>query len=654
MSDNQRLYGLNVPPLADFNRLAKKLAGEKALTWDDKNRDGNITPNEIVPATSYSTVAPPPVETPAAWPQGFESLFGQVSEAYRRERVSKELTLTFWEKMKTPVEDWFRRLPQSVGLTESEKVAYKKGLNLLFQTAPIMHGLYQNQIGYQGPLQNEKPATKEDEELIRRYGHPWCIGDQSPYCVGLASQPERTSGLYPKEGNCDQFNDGLSAFANPFSGIVYENGAFRSVPYATYYREPLQKAAGLLREASKVFGQIPREKLFADHLGAVADAFESNDLFPFQKADDLWRQHGKSDSLVFVRVGPDETGGDGVGDACGSKARFHMNIGLKNFDSQSLVEKYKPYLQQWEDEASALIGNPAWYKRQEAALNLPEFWDVILAVGDDIGGPNGTNIGQTLPNWCGADGLQEPCPRNIMIYVNKTQKAYKSDLMNKYVAPLFHPENRPYFDSRDVDLDSVVLHEITHNVGPQQGKPRPAGDTDFATPLGKWKMTFEEMKAQNGSLLHPASILKAAREKALLGEISQEELAKTENWYRRSFNYNMAWTVKMILRATRNGKFEGNSYSRLAAIEFGMLNELGALQYDAKNGWWKIDYEKSLDAVKIVAQKSLQLYAEGSFEKADAFVRHYIEGEGFKLLHADRINEVAGQAPSVLFDYQAG
>lgn len=652
MSDNQRLFGLPVPPPADFNRLAKQLFGKSAPVWNDKNPDGTITPDEISPPTSYAAVAPPLLETSPQWPAGFEIIFRKVSEAYRRERVGKELTLTFWEGMKTSLDDWLRRAPQSVGLTEGEKISYKKGLGLLFQVAPMMHELYQKQVGYQGSLKNEKPATTEDEELIRRYGHPWCIGDQSPYCTALPSQPERTSGIYP-DGNCDLYNNGLSALANPFSAVVLgDNGLLTSVPYAAYYREPLQKSAGLLREAAKIFGQIPREKILSDHLAAVADAFGSNDLFPFQKADELWRQHGASDSLIFVRVGPDETGGDGVGDVCGSKARFHMNIGLKNFDSQSLAEKYQPYLQQWEDEAAALIGNPAWYKRQEVAMSLPGFWDVIVAVGDDIGGPNGTNIGQTLPNWCGPDGLQEPCPRNLHIYVNKTERAYKEDLAKQYIAPLFHPDNRPYFDFTGVGVDSVVLHEITHNVGPQQGKPRPAGDTDFATPLGKWKMTFEEMKAQNGSLLHPASILKSAREKFAREEISKEELAKTENWYRRSFNYNVAWAVKMILRATRNGKFEGNSYARLAAIEFGMLNELGALQYDAKNRWWKIDYEKSLDAVKTVAQKSLQVYAEGSFEKADAFVRNYIEGEGFKLLHADRINEVAGSMPSVLFDYQ--
>lgn len=661
MVDNKRLFGLPTPPPADFNRIAKQMFQETAPTWDDKNNDGSMTLDELSLPATYAPVVPSPQKAVAVWPKGFENMFREVSEAYRQERVKRELSLTIPETIKTNFSEWLSRVPASVGVTAKEIPFYKEGMKALVRVAPIMHELFQNQVGYsdemqwrEGPRASEEGFTQDDLELINRYGHPWCFSDQGPSCVALPTQPERTTGLYPPEGKgeCEPFNNGLTAFANPFSAVVYENGAYQSIPYATYYQKKQSAAAGLLREAAAAFAQIPREKLTAEYLAGVADAFGNNAPFPYLKSDETWRQHGKSDSIIFVRVGPDETGGDGLGDACQSKARFHMNVGLKSFESRAFVEKYKPYLQEWEDEAAQLIGNPAWYVRREAMLNLPEFWDVILAVGDDIGGPNGTNIGQTLPNWCGEDGSLEPCERNIMIYTNKTRIAYKDSLTDKYLKPLFNPDTHQYFAAEAVDIDCVVLHELTHNVGPMQGKPKPNGETTFETPLGKWKGTFEEGKAESGVISHAGGLLKKAREKFARGEISKDEIVAMETWFRRAVNYVLAWDLKMILRATRNGKFEGNLYSRLAAIQFGMMNESGAATFDPKNGWWSIDYEKMIGTGKAIEQKTMRLYAEGNFEKVDPFVKNYIEGEGFKLLHADRINKVAGKMPSILPRYE--
>lgn len=651
MSGTQRIFSLPVPPAEAFNRLSKKLFGDKGPVWNDGDQDGRMTPAET---TFINAGVQPANFEPKAngWPHGFETMFRQITEAHRQERVHRELTLTFTEELKTDFSQWLRQVPKEFGMQEAEIPLYKRGMASLLLVAEIMQELYQDQIGFRGDLKNEEPATKEDMELISRYGHPWCMSDQSDFCTALPSQPERASGIYPKEGNCEQFGGDLSGLANPFSAVVYENGAFRSVPYSAHYREQQGKAAKLLRETASVFNQIPREKPMADYLLAVANTFESSDLFPYLKSDALWLQQARSNSLIFARVGADETGGDGLGDACGSKARFHMNIGLRNFESDGLINKHEPRLQEWENESARLIGNPDWYQPQAVELKLLKGWDVILGVGDDVGGPNGTPIGQTLPNWCGADGQLEPCPRQIMIYVNKTNRAYNDDLMRRYIAPLFAPETRQYFSQKGVGVDSVVLHEITHNTGPQQGKPKPGTDGDFSAPLQKWKGTFEELKAQNGSLLHTAEIFLKAREDFQAGKISRAQWEEKGNDYRRSVMYDLGWAVRMVLRATRNGKFEGNTYSRVAAIQLSSLTESGAIRYDEKKLWWRVDFEKMPEAARVVTQKTLQLYAEGDFQKADAFVKNAIEGDGFRSLHSDRINAVAGDMAAILFDYQ--
>lgn len=201
-------------------------------------------------------------------------------------------------------------------------------------------------------------------------------------------------------------------------------------------------------------------------------------------------------------------------------------------------------------------------------------------------------------------------------------------------------------------LDAVVLHEITHNTGPQQGKPKPGTTGDFAAPLQKWKGTFEELKAQMGSLYHPVGLVRAARADYVVGKISEGALNVAETAYYKSAMGCLVWSIRMVMRATRTDQHEWGAYSRLAAVQLVALSEAGALTYDTKNGWWKVDYERMMHATEVLTQKVLRLYAEGDFAKVDAFINHAIAGEGLQALHIDRLQAVGKGMPSAMFTYQ--
>ncbi len=643
------LFGLPTLPEKEFNRLANSSAPQEAITWTDDG-DGALEPEEVQDqSASYVTVKDgKPTFTPK-----FETLYRRMAETYRQERVTRELSLTYVESVHTNMDAWLRKVPASVGVTDEEILSYKEGLAALLAAAPFIQEAFNQGVGYTGALLQET-LTDNDQELIQRYGHPWCTGDQSAWCVALPSLAARTSGVIISGATCEELGAKSQTLGTPFTAIGRDEktGQLVPIPYARYYADQQQPAAVALESAAALFAKIPRERALAKYLHAVATAFTNRDaFFPYHEADQAWREHGASDSLLYVRVGPDETGTAGVGDSCGLKARHHMRLGLKNFALANEGDRFKPYVQAWEHRYAELIGDPTRYVAQPVVVKMPEFWDLIFENGDAPGNANGNVIGQTLPNWCGADGTEEPCARRTMIFANKESRAYSTDIMSRYILPLFAPTHHADFQ-REIGAVGTVLHELTHNLGPQIGKLKPGSDIPFNKPLQKWAGAMEEFKAQNGALDHAGQLYVAAREQSAQGKITPEELTKTADWYRTVIMRSLAWSVRMVVRATRNGKFEGTGYSKLAAVQLGVLTEAGALSWDTQGQYWHVDFSRMPQATTNLTRTVLQLYAEGNFAKVDAFFTKYLSGDGFPLLHADRLQAVAGKMPSAVFDYK--
>ncbi len=650
MANPQRIHNIPVPPAGDFNRIGAQLLKSRAsLVWTDSNGDGMPNVDELRGTAVSAYVAQ--TDDGLKFTPDFKALLQRVAEQFRRESVAKELTYTFRKSIATDMAASLKAMPRSLKITDDEIALYRQATGTLMKVAPLMQAAYEDQAGFTEEMKT-LPKSADDRELIERYGHPWCISDTRETCSALPSFAAHESGVLASGIKCEELGDKLTGPRGPFSAVTKTNGKLVTTPYSQRFAKYLIPSQAFLRDAADIFDRIPREKMMAQYLRELADAFGNPDPFPFEKSDAAWMAHQTSDSVFFTRIGPDENGALGAGDPCGEKAVFHFNIGLKNFESAEISDQYKPYLQQWENRVADLIGDPKLYKAQKVQMKLPDFLDIIYQNGDDIGGPNGTNIGQTLPNWCGSDGNQSPCPRRTMIYTNKTAGAYSKDMMQKYFAPLFHPTLRKDFRSDKVGLRSVVIHELTHNIGPQTGMSNSITGKSYQAALGKWKGTFEELKAQMGSLYYPSLFIIEKRAEAKTGKLSQKGLAKAEQNYRQEMLYNMTWALRHISRATHSLKFEGASpYSRLAAVQVGYLAEQGAMVFDAKTKSWKMDFQKMPAATEGLMKIVATQYAKGDFAETDAFMKHYLEGDGFKQLRVGRLQALAGKAPSVNFAY---
>lgn len=656
--------GLSLPqmPVADYNRLMQSQFKGDSVEWVDANGDKQMQAAELQGkqdvVAKYVTVT----GDEKRLSEFFRVRYASVLELFRQELVEKELKLTQMRQVIVDLDDW---LQKNTTASAEQRQHYRSGVEELLKGGAWMERQYQIQVGHVPGDARFQPSTETDRLLVERYRHGFCMGNPTDLCTASPTFPPRESGVFYNGVTCEDASamrkdgddkGGLLSGENPFTVNVRAiDGSIMMVPYSVAFYREQSEAARHFERAAEYFKKIPRERAFASHLIELAKALRSPDPFPYVASDETWLAHGDSDSIFLFRAGADETGSDGVGDSCGIKARAHFRIGLINTGVLQLVDRYRNYLQSWEEKLARLVANPAAYSAHPVALKMPQFYDVVYEAGDDIGGPNGTPIGQTLPNWCGPNGMEEPCRRRIMIYVNKTEQAYSEDVMRQYVMPLFSSVHAKDFVTGDVALESVVLHEMGHNFGPGPGMERPGTGKPYEAHLGKWGSAFEELKAQTCSLYFAGELFKETRQKFRKGEIDKNALDAAEMRYRQHITYDLAWAVRMVLRGTRNSPTEvkGGSYSKLAAIQVGYLTEAGALSYDAKNKCWKINFEGDVffKVVERLMEKVVQLYAYGSFDEVDKFASYFMAGGGFRFLHIDRIKEVAGNMPSTLFDY---
>jgi len=576
----------------------------------------------------------------------FEALY---KELYRQTKVAAELKLTYIEDVKTNVEEW---LTKNTDASEADIKNYKAGIKELLQFATIMKDLYQKQVGFSDKVKAQK-GTPDDQELISRYGQPRCIGNKDDLCIALPDTSQYSSGLYFDGLTCKD------AKGSPFTVNDHDSkGDVISVPYAEHFKAEQEQAAKHLEAAANSFAEIKVELPFSLHLEMLSEAMTSKKPFPYHHADMQWYKFIDSNSRILFRAGADEFDYEKIFDKCGNKALYHFRLGLVNPSASKLVDQFSGSFQKWEDKLALLIGDKELYEAQKVIIGLPEFADVIYENGDDVGGPNGTSIGQTLPNQCGEDGSLLPCENRVMLFINKTERAYSEAIMQQYIMPLFSPAVQKLFKAKGVGLKSVLLHELAHNFGPRYNQT-PKGKDETIKELLKrgdisWGGTMEELKAQTGAVYFGGEILKEARAQFKAGKIDQAAMDKAELEYKEHILYDMGWNMRMILRATRQGKFAGNAYAKLAAIQVGILTKLGAITFNEESKQWDIHFEddKFLKASQSLMATALKHYAEADFDKVDGLIRYYTQGEGFKSLHSDRINELAGKMPSVLFNYK--
>src|SRR5207253_5658860 len=144
------------------------------------------------------------------------------------------------------------------------------------------------------------------------------------------------------------------------------NGKLKTVPYSEEYREFLEPAARLLREAAA----LTSNKTLKDFLNKRAAAFASNDYYD---SDVAWMD---LDAPIDVTIGPYETYED---ELFGYKAAYEAFVTLRDDAESAKLARLSGYLQELENN----LPMEARYRNPKLGAASPiRVVDVVFASGD--------------------------------------------------------------------------------------------------------------------------------------------------------------------------------------------------------------------------------------------------------------------------------
>ncbi len=558
------------------------------------------------------------------------------TETKRREMVRKELAQGSSAIIRTD----FR----SKEYTQTDRDFAKR---IIGQIAPLISELYQIQKGalkYRADIFQR--GTQDDIQLYQRNQGPWCqatLTQDSPFCNAHPNFPKPKSDAYPPDikqdaAMCEMFHaqPNGDALMDPFVVVRREKKGFVPVPLNQVYAARMKSVAQHLRKAAKIYPENEERALRA-YLLAAAQAFEDND---WEKADEAWSAMNETNSRWYLRVGPDET----YFDPCQEKAGFALTFAKVSSGSAKLKKVLFDHRQKLETQMASLIGTH--YKPRTIGMKTPEFVEMIYNAGDSRHAL-GAVVGQTLPNW---GEIAQKGRRNwnaTNFYTDPTSVENRKKRAKLFFVPRLL---KILEDSQEASLRATVIHEVTHNIGPDSSFE--VNDQTAKERFGRLSSVLEELKAQTGASWY----LPYLKEQ---GVFSEKDILGL-------YLSNIFWCFNQI---SYSGLFSSSgtprAYGQLAAIQVAMLMEDGALKKVNTPEGWRFDVveaklPKSFERImKRVGQiKVTPGTAQQALKAAKDFIGYYVglapgkPGKGCDQKLIDEIAERYRSIPKESFEYE--
>ena len=417
---------------------------------------------------------------------------------------------------------------------------------------------------------------------------PWSrLDENEPFIDGVPPKPPQAN-YYPDDITKEKFNSWLNTLSaaekEKATGYFYTirrdaSGKLKTVPYSEEYRESLEPAAKLLREAAA----LTSNPTLRDFLNKRAAAFASNDYYD---SDVAWMD---LDAPIDVTIGPYETYED---ELFGYKAAFEAYVTLRDEAESAKLTKFSQYLQELEDN---LPIDPK-YRNPKLGAGSP-----IRVVNEVFSSGEGNNGVQTaafnLPN--DERVVKEKGSKRIML------KNVQDAKFQKTLIPISRVVLTPA-QQRDLAFEAffthILTHELMHGLGPHNitvnGQP-----TTVRLQLKDKYSSIEEAKADVTGLW----ALQYLIDKGVVDKSMQRTLYTTY--------------LASMFRSVRFGITE--SHGRGVAMQFNYFTDEGAIKFDERTGKFSVDESKIRDAVRKLTNELLTIEAEGSYDKAKAILDKY-------------------------------
>ncbi|HYU33059.1 MAG TPA: hypothetical protein VEW48_12935 [Thermoanaerobaculia bacterium] len=463
-------------------------------------------------------------------------------------------------------------------------------LDKLVEAAKLMNEIFLRQAWAGNPELQQRIAgwTSGDQGAARQYFQvmygPWDRTDGKKPFLGDLQHPAG-AGYYPEGMAKEDFEAWLAAhpgdrdsFLSSFTTIHRHGKDLVAVPYPQEYRQWLEPAARLLREAAALTGNASLKKF----LELRADAFLSNDYYA---SDFAWMD---LQSPVEVTIGPYETYED---ELFGYKAAFEGVVTVDVPKESAALARYKELLP-WLERNLPI---PDEHKNLSRGAESPiRVVDTVYTSGDCRAGVQ--TVAFNLPNderVRQAKGSKKVLLRNMM-------HAKYDKILGPIAQAVLVPDQVGDL-SFEAFYNEVLHHELSHGLGP--GKIKKDGkETEVRLELKDLFSTIEEAKADVMGVYNILALIDK-------GEMPKELRRTLEPTY-----------VAGLFRSARFGVDEAHGQGVVA--QFNYLAGKGALVVDS-NARYRSVPEKFPGAIRDLLHDMLMLQATGDYEGTKQFLEKY-------------------------------
>ncbi|MDR3610443.1 MAG: peptidase [Ignavibacteriaceae bacterium] len=473
-------------------------------------------------------------------------------------------------------------------LDQKEKMVVGK----LYLASKIMDDIFQDQAYSKNAAVKTKLESSNGrfDKLALEYFNimsgPFDRLDNDKPFYGKEKKPLGAN-FYPPKMSKDEFNQWINthpkdkdAFTSELTVIRKDKGGLKAIPYSIFYKDKLDKASRLLKEAAE-FCENPSLKKY---LLLRAEAFGSNDYFD---SDMAWMD--VKDSKIEVVIGPYEVYEDNL---FNYKAAFESYVTIKDPVESRKLEKFASYLSEIEDHLP--IGQQ--YKNTGRGSESP-----MMVVNEIYSGGNANAGVQTLAfNLPNDEKVREAKGSKKVMLKNVHEAKFEKLLLP--IANIVLEKDQLQYVTFEGFFNHSLMHEMSHGVGP--GTITVNGvKTEVKKELKETYSTLEECKAD------------------ILGMYNNIFMIE-KGVYKKDFDKETYITfLASIFRTVRFGINEAHGGGN--AIIYNYLLENGGYEYNSKTEKVSVNLEKIYPALKDLANKVLMIQATGNYDGAKIFIAKY-------------------------------
>ena len=471
----------------------------------------------------------------------------------------------------------------------------RRALPMLVDAAKLIDSIYLRQvwrgnIALLNRLKADQSAEGQEKfhELTINMG-PWSKLDQDkPFIDGVPDAKPAGANYYPEHMTKREFTDWVATLPDKekeqATGFFYtirrdKDGKLTSVPYSEEYKDLLEPAARLLKEAAEMTDNAS----LSAFLTKRADAFLSNDYY---QSDVAWMD---LDSPIEPTIGHYEVYMD---ELFNYKAAFEAFITLRDDQETVKLEKFSSHLQEIED---SLPIDPKYRNPKLGALSPIRVVDEIATGGEARAGVQTAAF--NLPN--DERVTREKGSKRVML--KNVQEAKFNKILIPIAGLALDRRQQPLV-AFEPFFTHILAHELMHGLGPHTltigGK-----QTTVRQAMKDLSSALEEAKADISGLF----ALQYLIDNGVVEKSMEQKLYATY--------------LASLFRSVRFGI--GEAHGKGTALQFNYLTDQGAFVHNASTNSFGVDFDKIKEAVRMLTGEIMTIQAEGSYEKAKALLDKY-------------------------------